>query len=95
MRVTLGDGSTKPYSNSSLGAPTPTASPDLAPSDFYLCLALKKNLARMRFGNNVEVKQAVKHFFRIKSPECFLEGFLKLLKRYDKCHNVLGTYVEK
>ncbi|GFY21217.1 hypothetical protein TNCV_3992611 [Trichonephila clavipes] len=36
-----------------------------------------------------------KCFFRIQSPEFFLEGFLKLIKWYDKCFNVLGTYVEK
>ncbi|GFW66715.1 transposable element Tc3 transposase [Trichonephila clavipes] len=45
--------------------------PDLAPSDFHLFLALKKTLARRRFGSNAEVKQAVKRFFRMKSPEFF------------------------
>ncbi|GFU39526.1 hypothetical protein TNCV_857241 [Trichonephila clavipes] len=35
----------KPYCNSWFGAPTPSTSPDLAPSDFHMLLALKKNLA--------------------------------------------------
>ncbi|GFY15653.1 histone-lysine N-methyltransferase SETMAR [Trichonephila clavipes] len=72
----------------------PPYSPDLAPSDFHLFPALKKNLAKRRFVSNTEVKQAVKRF-RMQSPEFLLEGFLKLIKWYDKCLNVLGTYVEK
>ncbi|GFV81722.1 histone-lysine N-methyltransferase SETMAR [Trichonephila clavipes] len=72
----------------------PPYSPDLAPSDFPLFPALKKNLAGKRFGSNFDVKQAVKRFFRMQSPEFFLEGFLKLIKRCDKCLNILGTYVE-
>ncbi|GFU89424.1 hypothetical protein TNCV_1673701 [Trichonephila clavipes] len=37
----------------------------------------------------------IKRFLRMQSPEFFLEDFLKLIKRYDKYLNVLGTYVEK
>ncbi|GFU99217.1 hypothetical protein TNCV_2963101 [Trichonephila clavipes] len=44
-RPTLVDGNAKPYCNSLLGAPTSFASPNLAPSDFHLFLALKKSLA--------------------------------------------------
>ncbi|GFV35952.1 hypothetical protein TNCV_2867101 [Trichonephila clavipes] len=32
---------------------------------------------------------------KMQSPEFFLEGFLKRIKRCDKCSNVLGTYEEK
>ncbi|GFV19203.1 hypothetical protein TNCV_3224211 [Trichonephila clavipes] len=49
--------------------------------------------ALRRFGINAE-KQAVKLFFHMQSPEFFLEGSLKLIKFYDKCLNVLGTYAE-
>ncbi|GFS81724.1 histone-lysine N-methyltransferase SETMAR [Trichonephila clavipes] len=88
--------SAKPYCNSWLeGLHHQHYSPDLATSDFHLRLLLKKNLAGRRFGSNAEVKQAVKLFFRMQSLEFFLEGFLKLIKWYDKCLNVLGTYVEK
>ncbi|GFU68450.1 histone-lysine N-methyltransferase SETMAR [Trichonephila clavipes] len=62
----------------------PCYSPDLAPSDFHLFPALKKNLAGMHFGSNAEGKQAVKRFFLmpyIQSPELFLDDFLKLIKR--------------
>ncbi|GFX64911.1 histone-lysine N-methyltransferase SETMAR [Trichonephila clavipes] len=61
---------------------------NLAPSDFHLLPVLKKNLARKRFGSNAEVKQAVKHFFRMQSPEFLLKRFLKLIKQYDRCLNV-------
>ncbi|GFU96429.1 histone-lysine N-methyltransferase SETMAR [Trichonephila clavipes] len=37
----------------------PPYSPDLAPSDFHLFPALKKNLAGRRFGSNAEVKQSL------------------------------------
>ncbi|GFU86688.1 histone-lysine N-methyltransferase SETMAR [Trichonephila clavipes] len=70
----------------------PQYSPNLTPSDFYLFQSLKKNLASRRFGSNSEVKQAVKRFFRMQSPEFFLVDFLKLIKRYAKCLNVLGAY---
>ncbi|GFU98042.1 histone-lysine N-methyltransferase SETMAR [Trichonephila clavipes] len=69
----------------------PPYSLDIAPSDFHLFTALKKN---RRFESYAEVKQAVKRFFRMQSPEFLLEGFLMLIKRYNKCHNVLDTYVE-
>ncbi|GFV15695.1 hypothetical protein TNCV_986781 [Trichonephila clavipes] len=32
---------------------------------------------------------------KMQRPEFFPESFLKLIKRYDKYLNVLGTYVEK
>ncbi|GFT19566.1 histone-lysine N-methyltransferase SETMAR [Trichonephila clavipes] len=70
----------------------PTYSPDLAPSHIHLFPTLKKNLAGMCFGSNAEVKQAVKRFLRIHSPECFLEGLLKLSKRYDKYLNVVQCF---
>ncbi|GFV52277.1 histone-lysine N-methyltransferase SETMAR [Trichonephila clavipes] len=69
--------------------------PKPAPIDFHLFLALKKNLAGRQFRSNIEVKQVLKPFLRMPSPEFFLEGVKKLIKRYDKCLNVLGTYVEK
>ncbi|GFT29001.1 histone-lysine N-methyltransferase SETMAR [Trichonephila clavipes] len=72
----------------------PPYSPDLAPRGFYLFPALKKNLTGKRFGSNAEVKQVVKRFFRVQSPELFMDDFLKLIKWYGKCLNVLGTYGE-
>ncbi|GFV63103.1 hypothetical protein TNCV_2461761 [Trichonephila clavipes] len=65
------------------GVDTPSASSDPALSNFQLFLALKKKLVRRRCGSNAEVKQAVKCFFRMQSPEFFLGGGeVKLIKRY-------------
>ncbi|GFX79828.1 histone-lysine N-methyltransferase SETMAR [Trichonephila clavipes] len=50
----------------------PPYSSDLATSDFHLFPALKKNLVGRRFGSNAEVKQGVKHLFRMQSPQFFL-----------------------
>ncbi|GFW96806.1 histone-lysine N-methyltransferase SETMAR [Trichonephila clavipes] len=72
-----------------------TYCPDLALSDFHLFPALKKNLAGRPFVSNAEFKLAAKRFFRMQSPEFFLGDFLKLIKRYDKCLNVLDTNVVK
>ncbi|GFW05012.1 histone-lysine N-methyltransferase SETMAR [Trichonephila clavipes] len=41
---------------------------------------LKKNFTLRCFGCDAEVKQAVKRFFRMQSPEFSLEVFLKLIK---------------
>ncbi|GFT95808.1 histone-lysine N-methyltransferase SETMAR [Trichonephila clavipes] len=68
-------------------------SPDLAPSGYHVFPTLKKNLAGRRFGGNSEAKQAIKRFSRMQSPEFFMEGFLKLIKRYNKCLKVFGSYV--
>ncbi|GFW44628.1 hypothetical protein TNCV_4481731 [Trichonephila clavipes] len=43
--TTLCDDNAKPYCNFWLGSPSPSTSPNLAPRDFHLFLALKKNLA--------------------------------------------------
>ncbi|GFV64779.1 histone-lysine N-methyltransferase SETMAR [Trichonephila clavipes] len=67
----------------------PPYSPNLAPSDFYLFPALEKNLA------GGLVKQAVSSFFHMQALSFSWGIFLKLIKRYDKYLNVLGTYVEK
>ncbi|GFW79336.1 hypothetical protein TNCV_2477431 [Trichonephila clavipes] len=47
--------------------------------------------------NVVAEELGIKHgrVQKTQSPEFFLEGFLKLIKRYGKCPNELGTYVEK
>ncbi|GFV14019.1 histone-lysine N-methyltransferase SETMAR [Trichonephila clavipes] len=67
-------------------------SPDLTPSDFHLFPALKKNLAGRHFGSNIKSNKTFNASIVCKSPEFFQESFLKLIKRYEKCSNVLGTH---
>ncbi|GFS90055.1 histone-lysine N-methyltransferase SETMAR [Trichonephila clavipes] len=73
----------------------PPYTPDLAPSDFHLFPALKKNLAGRVSAINAEVKQAVKRFFLMQSLEFSVEDCLKLIKLFDKCLNVLDTCMGK
>ncbi|GFX73194.1 hypothetical protein TNCV_1245171 [Trichonephila clavipes] len=56
--------------------------PDLAPSDFHLFPALKKNLTRRHFGSNAVGKQAVKCFFRMKSPDFFSGGLFEAYQAF-------------
>ncbi|GFU24757.1 histone-lysine N-methyltransferase SETMAR [Trichonephila clavipes] len=94
-KYSLGKGAPVQKRLGTYGLHHPPYSPDLAQSDFHLFPGLKKNLAERCFGSSAEVKQAVKRSFRIPSPGLFLENFLKLIKWYDKCLDVLNTYVEK
>ncbi|GBO18456.1 Histone-lysine N-methyltransferase SETMAR [Araneus ventricosus] len=73
----------------------PPYSPDLAPSDFYLFTAMKKWLGGQHFTDYEELKNAVTHWLKSQAASIYAEGILKLVKRYDKCLNNGGDYVEK
>lgn len=73
----------------------PPYSPDLAPSDYHLFMHLKKWLALQRFGNDDELKNGVTKWFKTQAGNFYEDGILKLLKRYQKCVDVDGDYVEK
>jgi hypothetical protein len=67
----------------------------LAPSDFHLFPKLKEFLGGRRFKSNKEVKDAVKEWLNGLAAEVYDEGTQKLVRRYDKCLNVGGDFVEK
>ncbi|GBL90856.1 Mariner Mos1 transposase [Araneus ventricosus] len=73
----------------------PPYSPDLAPSDFHLFTAMKKWLGREHFADDEELKNAVTHWLKSQAAAFYAEGIGKLVKRYDKCLNNGGDYVEK
>lgn len=73
----------------------PPYSPDLAPSDFHLFPNLKKFVSGKRFVSNEEVEKAVDEYFDNLPESHFREGILKLEKRWTKCVEVKGDYVEK
>ncbi|GBN21279.1 hypothetical protein AVEN_29569-1 [Araneus ventricosus] len=73
----------------------PSYSPDLAPSDFHLFIKLKEFLSGKRFGSDEELGNAMSTWFNELVAEEYDKGNLKLVKRYDKCLNVEGDYVEK
>jgi hypothetical protein len=64
---------------------------DLAPSDFYFFLTLKRTLNGRRFTAIEDVDATV----RTQDNDFYQQGFFKLVKRWDKCINVGGDYVEK
>jgi histone-lysine N-methyltransferase SETMAR len=66
-------------------------SPDLAPSDFHFFHTLKGTLEGRRFTTNEDVEAAE----RTQDTDFYQQGFFKLVKRWDKCINVGGDYVEK
>ncbi|GBL86217.1 Histone-lysine N-methyltransferase SETMAR [Araneus ventricosus] len=73
----------------------PPYSPELAPSDFHLCLKLKEFLGGKRFGSDEELENEVPTWLNELAAEEYDMGILKLVDRYDKCLNVGGGYVEK
>ncbi|GFY28557.1 histone-lysine N-methyltransferase SETMAR [Trichonephila clavipes] len=52
----------------------PPYSPDLAPSDFFLFLHLKFELARQGFSSNKEAITFVNNYFAEKNAEYYLDG---------------------
>jgi histone-lysine N-methyltransferase SETMAR len=66
-------------------------SPDLAPSDFHFFPTLKRTLKGRRFTTNEDAEAAV----RTQDTDFYQQGFFKFVKRWDKCINVGGDYVEK
>ncbi|GBM26680.1 Mariner Mos1 transposase [Araneus ventricosus] len=73
----------------------PPYSPDMAPSDFNLFTAMKKWLGGQHFADDEELKNAVTHWLKSQAAAFYAEGIGKLVKRYDKCLNNGGDYVEK
>ena len=65
--------------------PYPAYSPDLAPSDFVLCL----------FRSDEEVVTAVEELVNGKDPNCFSSGLMALECRWSKCITLEGNYIEK
>jgi histone-lysine N-methyltransferase SETMAR len=66
-------------------------SPNLAPSDFHFFHTLKRTLEGRRFTTNEDVEAAV----RTHDTDFYQQRILKLMKRWDKCINVGGDYVQK
>ena len=62
----------------------------------FNCLgSLKKHLGVRHFEIDDAVIQEVTRWLRQQSKDFFAIGFQGLVKRWDKCLNVQGEYVEK
>ena len=75
--------------------PYPAYSADLAPSDYFLFLQLKKHLKGNHYNSDEEVVAAVRQWCREQSPEFFADGIRQLVRRWQLCVDRDGDYVEK
>ena len=73
----------------------PAYSPDLAPADFWLFPLVKKKMGGMAFKDQQEVLNAWYGVTRSIPEEAFAEAFRSWIKRWTKCVNKAGDYVEK
>lgn len=73
----------------------PPYSCDLVPSDYFLFLHFKKWLGGQRFENDKELRNVVENWFNSQAASFYSDGLRKLVKRYEKCLEVNGDYVEK
>ena len=75
--------------------PHPPYSPDLAPSDYFLFPKLKESLRGRKFTSDNEVIQAVDDFLGCHDKSWYNSGLELLQKRWTKCVELNGDYVEK
>ena len=73
----------------------PSYSPDLAPSDYFLFLQLKKHLKGNHYDSDEEVVAADRQWCREQPPEFFADGIRQLVRRWQLCVDRDGDYVEK
>jgi hypothetical protein len=67
----------------------------LAPSDFHLFGPLKNHLGGKCVPDDEDVETEMQKWLRQQSKGFYAVGFDALVKRWDKCINVGGGYVEK
>jgi len=72
----------------------PPYSPDLAPLDYHLFPALKKQMKGHHLSSNTEVIAAAETWLDGQLFEFFLSGLQKLEQRAKKCIELRGEYVE-
>ena len=75
--------------------PHPPYSPDLAPCDFFLFPKLKEHLKGHHYTSDAEVQADVSRWCREKTPDFFADGMQQLVRRWRKCVDRDGDYVEK
>lgn len=73
----------------------PPYSPDLAPSDYYLFPIMKNYLKGRHFVSDDDIKAEVNNFLEDQDKDFFRKGIEALEKRWMKCIDLQGSYVEK
>ena len=75
--------------------PTSTLQPGRRPERFPLVWPFKTSFSGERFPDDDAVERAVRAWFRQQPKELYAAAFQGLVKRWDKCLNLYGDYVEK
>ena len=75
--------------------PHPPYSLDMAPSDYYLFVDLKKMLRGKRFYSNEEVITETNAYFEAKDKSFYKKGIKMLEKRWTNCVAFVGDYVDE
>ena len=75
--------------------PHPEYSPDLAPSDYFLFLQLKKHLKGNHYNSDEKVVAAVRQWCREQPQEFFADGIRQLVRGWQLCVDRDGDHVEK
>ena len=75
--------------------PHPAYSPDLAPSDYFLFLQIKKHPKVNHYNSDEEVVAAVRQWCREQSPEFFADCIRQLVRRWQLCVDRESDYIEK
>ena len=73
----------------------PPYSPDLAPSDYYLFRHLKQHLRGRRFQCKEDLQTVTEEFLATKPAQFFRLAFDDLVRRWTKCVENGGGYIEK
>jgi len=75
--------------------PRPSYSPDLAPSDYHLFGFLNDQLRGQRYETTEAIQKAARQCLRMAGTEFYRRGIFKPPKRWKKCVQRSGDYVEK
>ena len=75
--------------------PTPSVITRLAPSYFHVFGPLKDALSGTQFRDNDEGRSAVHEWLRTRPKDFFSRGIYILVKRWRKCIELEGDYVEQ
>ena len=70
-------------------------SPDLAPSDYHLFGFVKNRMRGQHYETNEAPQTAVRQCLRVAGTEFYRKGIFKHPKRWEKCVQRNGDYVEK
>jgi hypothetical protein len=75
--------------------PHPPHSPNIAPSDFHVFGPLKDALSGTQFRDDDEFRSAVHEWLCTRPKEFFSRGNYALVKRWRRCIELKGEYVEQ